>query len=162
MKIACAAVTRKLGIVAIFLLFARPSGSREQQIQPANNESVCKIGGQWEAGCYEKLVQAIPTIKGKAEYLARVIDALQSQIQSVNRVADTLEAKSKGADLEKAFGIEPVGTYQIAATRYEGGDGLSFAQVFRVNTRTGNVCQVIGPNSRNGEGMGTSISICPR
>ena len=114
---------RELGIVVIVLLSALSTGSQQLEVHPTNTGSGCKTGGQWEPGCYEKLVQTIPTVKGKAEYLARVADTLQTQIQTANlgiqnanRVADTLQSQAQAADLEKKLGIEAVGTYQIAAT----------------------------------------------
>jgi hypothetical protein len=159
--------TRKLGIVAIALLCAFSTGSKQQEVHPTNTESGCKTGGQWEPGCYQKLVQAITTVKAKAEYLARVADTLQGQIQTANlgiqnanRVADTLRTQVQAADLEKKLGIEPAGTYQIAATNVIVAAGESWTQVFRINTRTGSVCQVVGTTHRNGEAMGTSIPIC--
>jgi len=45
--------------------------------------------------------------------------------------------------------------YQIAAT-----SGLGFTKVFKVDTETGNVCQVVGKNSMRGELMGTSLPHC--
>jgi hypothetical protein len=159
--------SKKLGIAAIVLLCALSTGSQQQEVHPANAESGCKTGGQWEPGCYEKLVQTIPTVKGKAEYLARVADTLQTQIQTANlgiqnanRVADTLQTQIQAADMEKKLGFEPAGTYQIAATNVVVAPGESWTQVFRINTRTGSVCQVVGTTYRTGEAMGTSIPIC--
>jgi hypothetical protein len=160
--------TRTLGIASIVLLCALSIGSQQLEVHPANTGSGCKTGGQWESGCYEKLLQTIPTVKGKAEYLARVADTLQTQIQAANlgiqnanRVADTLQSQVQAADLEKKLGIEPAGTYQIAATNVVVAVGESWTQVFRINTRTGSVCQFVGATYRNGEAMGTSIPICP-
>jgi hypothetical protein len=48
-----------------------------------------------ESGCYEKITQAMPTAKAKAEYLARLLDDLQEQIivlRERNKLGRDLEA----------------------------------------------------------------------
>jgi len=60
--------------------------------------------------------------------------------------------------LEKGNGF---GRFQIAVTTYHNNtEDLSFAQVFRVDTQTGQVCQVVGSNVRKGELFGTTLPYC--
>jgi hypothetical protein len=70
------------------------------------------------------------------------------------------QLSSWGGQVLALQGQAQAGTYQIAASRFTDGTGLSFTQVFRVNTRTGSVCQVVGNSYVRGEAMGTTLPLC--
>lgn len=156
-------------LVVVLLLTLLGVGSAGGQQETATKGSAqaeeCRPGEAYKARCYEKIVQTIPMLKDRIDYLARVADQLQDENNSLQeRVSmteseiSTLKAQTQLLTLQEQSQGE---SYQIAASRWTDGTGLSFTQVFRINTKTGAVCQVLAPNSRNGEAAGTSIPVCP-
>src|SRR5713226_2167766 len=87
-------------VAAAGLLCALSAGG--QQKANGGNTSGCKLGATWEPNCYETLVRARPTVESKTEYLARVADTLQAEINAVQeqarlseRVADFTDTQFK-------------------------------------------------------------------
>lgn len=86
----------------------------------------------------------------KLSLLASSVDVHNTLIKDLDRRITALEN----------HGTDETGRYQIATTTVQVDAGLSFTQVFRVDTRTGNVCQVVGPQAAKGELMGSSLPYC--
>jgi hypothetical protein len=91
--------------------------------------------------------------------LASNVNDLDNRLTQVGEILK--ELNNRLTPLE-THGAEEIGRYQIAATTIENvaGTGVSFAQVFIVDTRTGHVCQVVGAKVANGELAGTSLPYC--
>jgi hypothetical protein len=105
-----------------------------------------------QMGQVERIVTTTPgaTLNQKLAFLAVNIDILQNRIN-----------KLEGRTVEDRTVELP--RYQIAATtiRIEGGVyPQDFVQVFRMDTRTGYVCQVVGPQVVKGELYGTTLPYC--
>jgi uncharacterized membrane protein YfbV (UPF0208 family) len=99
-------------ICTALLLCTLPTGGQQQETQRTRSEGGCKMGGHWESGCYEKIVESIPTVKGKAEYLARVADELQSQLETEKQLRE--------------LKLPPAGTYQSRTTHCKRGQNPRF------------------------------------
>lgn len=111
-------------------------------------------GQQPEPGSVEKIVTTGPStsLNQKVVFLATNIDIHGREIAELR---DQI-AKLRGQIGETA-------RYQIAATtiRIEGGVyPQDFVQVFKMDTRTGYVCQVVGPKVVKGELSGTTLPYC--
>jgi hypothetical protein len=105
-------------------------------------------------GQVEKIV-ATPgaTLNQKLAFLATNIDIHDGEIRDLKNRLAALETRGTGE----------AARYQIAATtiRIEGGVyPQDFVQVFKMDTRTGSVCQVVGPKVVKGELYGTTLPYC--
>jgi hypothetical protein len=140
---------RRLELAAVILLCALSTGGQQKD--------ECAPGSPYQSGCYEKIVQKIPTADGKTGYLSRVADSLHAEIDGLQAQVNPLQAQVAALQTQAAT----TGTFQISAVTFYLGPNDPWTAVFRVNTRTGLVCQVLGSNSRKGELLGgSSIPTC--
>lgn len=129
-------MTRKiaLGTVAMLSLVFLTSSATPQSGKPAAIQT----------NAISALEQRVSALEINVETSDVEISALKDQIAALK------EQKDK------------VGRYQIAATSYVTDvPGVAYKTVFRIDTATGFVCQLILPgSSQGGETMGSGLPIC--
>jgi hypothetical protein len=123
-----------------------------QQPRPINQDEKIRILTEDVASntkTIQSLSQQVYAANARAIDLSQRVDGL---LDSLSKRIDEVEKSEAG-----------MGQFQISATSFPVGGGMTGIAVYEVNTQTGFVCQVTGPKPIVGEtGTMSTLPYCPQ
>lgn len=89
----------------------------------------------------------------------RIDDLRSDLVQAIKFQDQEMDVVGKQIDALESNGGAAAGRYQITATTVDE-EGVPFVEVFRADTQTGIVCQVVSSKVMKGELVGSSLPYC--